>query len=105
MSYYEAYNDFYHAYSQFFNVTSDLQAIFNAIWAFVDTDGSHFANLDEITNFVNKIEPILVKAADADGNGSVNPQELKDFLHSLDLNGDGTLSVEEYNSLIETLGF
>ena len=42
----------------------------------------------------------MLYAADADKNGNVNPQEFATFLYYADLNRDGTLSDEEYNSMI-----
>ena len=92
-------------YIKYYSIVSeaDLNTILNVIWSYVDLalDKNGNVNLKEISDFADKVEPVLIKVLDVDGQGSVDAKKLKNLLWSVDFNQDGKLSPTELDFLLQ----
>ena len=67
--------------------------IFTAIWNFADK--TSFIEKQQLNSLISTIEPVLLKAADSNKDGRVDPDEFLALMVSADTDNNKTVSLKE----------
>ena len=88
-----AYEDYFNKHHP--NIDMTHIDIFTAIWNFAGKNADNLVEQQQLNSLISTIEPVIIKAADSNKDGRVDPDEFLALMRSRDTNDDKTVSLNE----------